>query len=83
MGTNGGKYNLERAAAALDRAGVSPECSACGHDQWFRDPDPVVLPVSPVPGEVSRIEGMPAFAFSCARCGFVRLHSVGALLDAS
>jgi predicted RNA-binding Zn-ribbon protein involved in translation (DUF1610 family) len=81
MEGNGGHHNLQRAAAALDRAGVAYLCQACGQsDQWAREPDPVVLPISPAPGEVSRVEGIPTFAFICERCGFVRLHAIGALL---
>jgi hypothetical protein len=86
--TNGGEHHLERMARALDAAGASYECPSCGHDQWARNTNPVVLketrPVEvnevgvPVAGEL--VGGIPAFALVCRRCGFMRLHSVQALL---
>jgi hypothetical protein len=80
MEGNGGQHNLQRAMAALERAGATLECPSCGGIDWSRNPDPVVLPISPAVGEASRIEGIPTYAMICDRCGFVRMHAVKALL---
>jgi hypothetical protein len=62
-----------------------------GHDQWARNPNPLVLketkPVEvdevgvPVGGEL--FGGIPAYALICKRCGFMRLHAVKVLLGDS
>jgi len=88
MATNGGEHHLERVAEALNEAGASYQCPSCGHDQWARNPNPVVLtetrPVeidemgSPAAGEL--FGGISAYALICRRCGFMRLHSTKALL---
>lgn len=43
MEGNGGEHNLQRAQAALDRAGAKLECPSCGQTLWSRNPNPVVL----------------------------------------
>jgi hypothetical protein len=88
MEGNGGEHNLERAIAALERAGARLECPSCGNRDWFRNPDPVVLKETrrvevddvgvPVGGEL--FGGIAAYALICSRCGFMRLHSTHVLL---
>jgi hypothetical protein len=81
MEGNGGQHNPQQALAALARAGAALECPSCGGTVWAREPNPVVVPISPAPGEVSGAEGIPTYALICVRCGFVRLHALKALLD--
>jgi len=88
MEGNGGQHHLQRVAKALDAAGASYECPSCGQTEWDRNPDPVVLKETraievdqvgvPVAGEL--VGGIPAYALICRNCGFMRLHSVSALL---
>jgi hypothetical protein len=79
MEGNGGQRNLQRAMAALERAGARLECPSCGHTYWSREPDPVVLAISPAEGELSHRLGIPTYALICNGCGFVRLHAVKVL----
>ena len=84
MEGNGGPHHLQRAMAALERAGAKLECPSCGNVDWFRNTDPVVLketrPVevddvgTPVAGEL--FGGIAAYTLICRRCGFMRLHSI-------
>lgn len=78
MEGNGGQHNLERVAAALEAAGASLQCPSCGRFDWSRDPDPVVLPSARPEGNL--VPAIPAFILICDNCGFVRLHSLKALL---
>jgi hypothetical protein len=87
MEGNGGEHNLQRAAAALERAGARLDCPFCGNTVWSRIPNPVVLkearPVVdevgvPVAGDL--VTGFSSYALICRNCGFVRLHAVRVLL---
>jgi hypothetical protein len=88
MEGNGGQFNLDRAKAALERAGAKRECPSCGHIEWYRNPDPVIVEEArptvvdesgiPTAGELGA--GIPAYALSCKRCGFMRLHNLKYLL---
>jgi len=80
MEGNGGEHNLQRVMAALEAAGAALECPSCGHTYWFRNPEPVVLAISPAQGEMTTRGGIPTYAMICDGCGFVRLHAVKALL---
>jgi hypothetical protein len=81
MEGNGGQHNLQRVAAALERAGARLDCPSCGGTAWARYPDVVFLPESRVEGEISAWAGIPTYVLICYRCGFVRLHSIKVLLD--
>lgn len=60
--------------AALRRANVKGDCSACGHNDW--------LPfhgIVRIPEAHNEPHGMAALALACDHCGHVRFHIAQAL----
>jgi hypothetical protein len=80
-----GEVNPESLAAALFDAGVQRECPFCHQERWVSlsaSQDLLAsLRVALYDGTlVDPQGGIPAFALVCANCGFIRLHSLDALL---
>jgi predicted RNA-binding Zn-ribbon protein involved in translation (DUF1610 family) len=67
----------------LHSRGASIVCPICGFEQWQGFGDlgnlRVMLPAVLPTGEAMRLPdetgGMGAYVYSCARCGFIRLHA--------
>lgn len=68
------------AIAALQKSGIAGDCPLCKQNQWVVHEVPVSLPVYNVSGKVAFPgESMPAAAMICKKCGYMSLHSLGAL----
>jgi len=59
--------------AALEKAGISPDCPACGCGEWLPLETLAQLPINPPPTTVVTV------GIVCTRCGLVRLHAAQVL----
>jgi len=66
--------DIQRLGGAVNKAGVRPECPACGHVGAITAERPVLLPAS---GKFP--EGFTALAMTCEHCGHIRLFAVSIL----
>jgi hypothetical protein len=82
------RIDSKAAREALDAVGAKLECPSCDATDWRNLGDLGNAGVwlgaidengQPLQGDGLSM-GIPAFAFTCANCGFIRLHKVDDLL---